>query len=88
MPKVGDRVIIEGSKVGATRREGSLVGMVGRLMQVRWIDGTESMISPGAGTCRFEPAGRASSSKAAAPKKAKASGKAAPAKKKAGGKKR
>jgi hypothetical protein len=83
MPQVGDRVIIEGSKVGAVRREGSLVGMVGRLMQVRWIDGTESMISPGAGTCRFEPAGKAPSRKAATPKKAKASVKAAPAKKKA-----
>jgi len=88
MPKVGDRVIIEGSKVGATRREGSLVGMVGRLMKVQWIDGTESMISPGAGTCRIEPAGKASSQKASAPKKAKTAVKSAPAKKKAGGKKK
>jgi hypothetical protein len=88
MPKVGDRVIIDGSKVGATRREGSLLGIVGSLMKVRWIDGTESMISPAAGTCRFEPSRKASPTKAAAPKKAKASVKAAPAKKKAGGKKR
>ena len=29
MPKVGDYVIIEGTKVGASRREGNLVGIVG-----------------------------------------------------------
>jgi hypothetical protein len=84
MPKVGDRVIIEGSKVGAQRREGDLLGMVGSLMKVRWTDGSESMISPGAGTCRFEP--KAPGSKSAPVKKAAA--KAAPAKKKAAGKKR
>jgi hypothetical protein len=27
MPKIGDYVIIEGTKVGASRREGNLVGM-------------------------------------------------------------
>ena len=80
MPKVGDRVIIDGAKVGAQRREGSLVGMVGTLMKVRWTDGTESMISPGAGTCRFEPTSKAT--KAATTQKAKPA-KAAPAKKKA-----
>jgi hypothetical protein len=83
MPKVGDRVIIEGAKVGAQRREGDLIGMVGRLMKVRWMDGSESMISPGAGTCRFEP--KAARAQAAAPKKAPAK---APAKKKSAAKKR
>ena len=78
MPKVGDRVIIEGSKVGAQRREGDLLGIVGTLMKVRWTDGSESMISPGAGTCRFEPKAPAAAKKA----------KAAPAKKKGTGKKR
>jgi hypothetical protein len=55
MPKVGDRVIIEGTKVGAQRREGSLVGVVGSLMRIRWTDGSESMLSPAAGSIRFEP---------------------------------
>jgi uncharacterized protein DUF1918 len=81
MPKVGDRVIIEGTKVGAQRREGSLLGVTGSLMKVRWTDGTESMISPGAGSIRFE-AKRAS---AAAPKKPAKKAKAAAKK---GGKKR
>lgn len=84
MPKVGDYVIIEGTKVGAVRREGNLVGIVGSLLKVQWIDGTESVISPGAGSIRIEP--RAASSKSSA-KKAPAAKKAQP-KKKSAGKKR
>ena len=83
MPKVGDYVIIEGTKVGAVRREGNLVGIVGSLLKVQWIDGTESVISPGAGSIRIEP--RAASSKSSS-KKAPATKKAQ--KKKSGGKKR
>ena len=83
MPKVGDYVIIEGTKVGAVRREGNLVGIVGSLLKVQWIDGTESVISPGAGAIKIEP--RAASSKGSS-KKAPAVKKAT--KKKAGGKKR
>ena len=82
MPKVGDYVIIEGTKVGAVRRESNLVGIVGSLLKVQWIDGTESVISPGAGAIRIEP--RAASSKST--KKAPAAKK--PQKKKSGGKKR
>jgi hypothetical protein len=86
MPKVGDYVIIEGTKVGAVRREGNLVGVVGSLLKIQWVDGTESMISPGAGSIRIEP--RAASSKASS-KKAPAAKKAKQAqKKKSGGKKR
>jgi hypothetical protein len=83
MPKVGDYVIIEGTKVGAVRREGNLVGIVGSLLKVQWIDGTESVISPGAGSFRIVPraAGSKSSKKAPAGKKAQQ-------KKKSGGKKR
>jgi hypothetical protein len=83
MPKVGDYVIIEGTKVGAVRREGNLVGIVGSLLKVQWIDGTESVISPGAGAIKIEP--RAASSKGSS-KKGPATKKAT--KKKSGGKKR
>jgi len=86
MPKVGDYVIIEGTKVGASRREGNLVGIVGSLMKIQWIDGTESMISPGAGSIRIEPRAAGSSGKASS-KKAPAQTKKAQ-KKKSRGKKR
>ena len=80
MPKVGDYVIIEGTKVGQQRREGNLVGMVGSLLKIQWVDGTESVISPGAGAVRIEA--RAGSSKGSS-KKAPASAKK-PGKKKSG----
>ena len=86
MPKVGDYVIIEGTKVGAQRREGNLVGMVGSLLKIQWLDGTESVISPGAGAIRIEPRAASSSGKASS-KKAPAQTKKAQ-KKKSGGKKR
>ena len=98
MPKVGDYVIIEGTKVGASRREGNLVGIVGSLMKIQWIDGTESMISPGAGSIRVQPRTAGSSGKASSKTSGKASSKKGPAqtkksqkksqKKKSGGKKR
>jgi hypothetical protein len=84
MPKVGDYVIIEGTKVGAQRREGNLVGIVGSLLRIQWTDGSESMISPGAGSIRIEP--RAGSSKGSSKKAAPAAKKAQ--KKKSSGKKR
>jgi len=80
MPKVGDYVIIEGTKVGQQRREGNLVGMVGSLLKIQWVDGTESVISPGAGAIRIEA--RAASSKGSA-KKAQTPAKK-PVKKKSG----
>ena len=86
MPKIGDYVIIEGTKVGASRREGNLVGMVGSLMKIQWIDGTESMISPGAGAIRVQPRAAGSSAKTSS-KKASAPAKKGQ-KKKSGGKKR
>ena len=89
MPKVGDYVIIEGTKVGASRREGNLVGIVGSLMKIQWIDGTESMISPGAGSIRVQPRAAGSSAKASSkkgPAQTKKSKKTQ--KKKSGGKKR
>lgn len=92
MPKVGDRVIIEGNKVGQQRREGRLVGATGPLIRVRWADGSESLIKPGAGSVTFlpgngskgvTPAAR-SGPKAVAPKgagKGKGKGAGKPAKK-------
>jgi Domain of unknown function (DUF1918) len=78
MPKPGDRVVVEGTKVGGGRREGTLVELTGRLIKVRWNDGGESMMVPGAGAVSFLP-GRAKKSPASKPKatasKAKASAK-------------
>lgn len=55
MVNVGDRVIVEGTKVGQQRREGVCVGQVGSLIRVRWDDETESLFTPGAGAVRFLP---------------------------------
>ncbi len=80
MPKVGDRVIVEGVKIGNPKREGTCIGVVGRLLNVRWNDGTTSMFTPGAGSVRFEPGN--GSARAGGSKKATAKATAkAPAKK-------
>ena len=71
MPKPGDLVVVEGTKVGGGRREGTLVGLTGSLMRVRWSDGVETYISPGAGAVRFLPGGgkaRSTSTTTAKPK--------------------
>ncbi|MCA1833834.1 MAG: DUF1918 domain-containing protein [Actinomycetota bacterium] len=52
MPAKGDRVVFEGNKVGGARREGELLAVNGRLVRVRWLDGTESTLFPGAGAMR------------------------------------
>lgn len=83
MPKQGDRVVVEGTKVGGGRREGTLVGTVGSLIKVRWTDGGETIMAPGAGAVRIFPAaaGKAgSASKTTTASKAKAK----PAAKKSG----
>lgn len=70
MPKPGDRVVVEGSKVGGGRREGTLVETLGALIKVRWTDGGETIMAPGAGSVSFLPASaKAAKSGAAAPKK-------------------
>jgi hypothetical protein len=83
MPKPGDRVVVEGTKIGGARREGVLVELSGALIKVRWNEGGETMMAPGAGAVTFLP-GKAKAKtpvakpkpKAAAPKaKAKAKGK-------------
>ena len=82
MPKPGDRVVVEGTKVGGGRREGTLLELSGSLMRVRWEDGGETFMAPGAGAVRFLPKG-ARSATAAAPPKAKAKAAAAKTKAKA-----
>jgi hypothetical protein len=77
MPKPGDRVVVEGTKVGGGRREGTLVELSGRLMKIRWTDGGETMMAPGAGAVSFHPGG---GKKPSAPAKAKPKAKATPAK--------
>jgi len=54
MPKVGDRVIVAGTKLGNPTREGTLIGLVGPLINVRWSDGSVSLFKPGAGSVSFE----------------------------------
>jgi hypothetical protein len=81
MPKPGDRVVVEGTKIGGARREGTLVELSGPLMKVRWNDGGETIMAPGAGAVRFLP-GKAKAAKAA-PAKAKPKAKAAAPKAKA-----
>lgn len=55
MAKVGDRVIVEGTRLGHPRREGVLLAEVGRMIRVRWEDGTESMLTPAPGTVQYLP---------------------------------
>lgn len=54
MPKIGDKVIVSGTKVGNPARQGTLIGTVGPLINVRWEDGTVSLFKPGAGSVTFE----------------------------------
>ncbi len=82
MPKPGDRVVIEGTKVGGGRREGTLVEMSGPLMRVRWEDGAESYIAPGAGSVRFLAGNAKSSATKTTKSAAKPAAKAKSAKKK------
>lgn len=71
MPKPGDRVVVEGLKVGGGRREGTLVETVGSLIKVRWTDGGETIMAPGAGAVRFLPgSGKATKTAATAKKPA------------------
>jgi hypothetical protein len=56
--KIGNRVSIDAKKVGQPRRIGVIrsvtKGISGIRYQIRWEDGHESMISPGAGNLTVE----------------------------------
>lgn len=48
-------MIVEGSKVGQMRREGTLVSEIGRMIKVRWEDGQESLLTPAPGSVKILP---------------------------------
>ena len=47
---VGDRVLVDGRRVGQPRRPGVVMEVRGSLVTVRWEDGHESTFAPAAGT--------------------------------------
>ena len=57
--KVGDRIIIASKKVGQPERVGTVLEIIeasyGTRFRVRWDDGHESTIHPGAGSARTLP---------------------------------
>jgi len=72
MPSVCDRVRVASTKVGQVVRIGTLTGVVGRLLHIRW-----STISPGPGPVAVVGKVKASSSKKAPAKSTKAPAKKA-----------
>ena len=76
---IGDRVSLDAKKVGQARRGGVVLdvsqGLSGIRYQIRWDDGHESFITPGAGVLIVEGRGNGKS-KSKGPKK-KASEKSA-----------
>jgi hypothetical protein len=57
--KAGDLIVIESEKVGSPPREGEVLevvqGQVSVSYLVRWTDGRQSLIAPGAGNTRIVP---------------------------------
>lgn len=49
MVSVGDHVQIESEKVGSVTRTGTVTGIDGRMITVRWDTGGESVFVPSAG---------------------------------------
>ena len=60
--KPGDVILIESEKVGSPPREGEVLeilqGQISVSYRVRWQDGHESVIAPGAGNTRIVPSQR------------------------------
>lgn len=71
--KVGDRVSIDAKKVGQPRRQGVIrsvtKGLSGVRYTVRWDEGHESVISPGAGILTVEGKAKANSGPRRSPSK-------------------
>ncbi|HYT30734.1 MAG TPA: DUF1918 domain-containing protein [Actinomycetota bacterium] len=66
MARKGDLIFVSPARVGGPTREGEIIEVIeGDLRvryRVRWNDGHESVLAPGAGAARIEPAqGRAKS---------------------------
>jgi len=61
-PKRGDLIVIESEKVGSPPREGEVLevvqGQISVSYLVRWQDGHQSLIAPGAGNTRIVPSQR------------------------------
>lgn len=53
MVQVGDRVEVESEKVGQRSRSGVVMGLSGRLLRIRWDDGSESSFMPQAGSLKL-----------------------------------
>jgi hypothetical protein len=51
---VGDHVVVEGAKVGQTRRTGEIVEVLGNHYRVRWDDGHQTTFFPSS-DARIEP---------------------------------
>ena len=56
---VGDRVVVDGRKVGQAPRPGVVTAVTGSLVTMRWEDGHESTFVPSAGTMTVVPASSA-----------------------------
>jgi len=88
-PKIGDRVSLDAKKVGQPRRVGVVVaatqGLTAVRYEIRWDDGSASVLSPSAGTLTVEGKAKKAKPKAkkAKPKAKKAKPKAKKAKPKA-----
>lgn len=59
---VGDRVVVESERVGQPPREGDVLAVIGSgdgaHYRVRWHDGHEGVLFPGAGSVTFVPKGK------------------------------
>ena len=57
--QAGDRIVVESEKVGLRNREGEILEVIpasyGTRYRVRWDDGRETTIRPGAGSSRTIP---------------------------------
>lgn len=55
-PRAGDVIVIDSAQVGSPAREGEIVQVIERDVsvsyRVKWADGHETLITPGAGTAR------------------------------------
>ena len=52
MVQVGDRIEVEGEKVGSAPRSGVVTAVRGTLIDVRWSSGGESTFAPASGSLR------------------------------------
>lgn len=52
MIEIGDHVAVESERVGQAERRGTVLGFSDHLLRIRWDDGKESLMLPGAGALR------------------------------------